>query len=163
MLWFALYLKRKYSNATILLVTDRKQLDEQILQKFQSCSFPNPEQAEDKEDLKELLANAKGKTIMTTVFKFLSKSGQKTTALSHDPIFVLVDEGHRTQYGITATDMRSALPNAIFYAYTGAPLMKGERTRQVFGDYIDKYKLKESEADGATVPIYYESRLTELC
>ena len=60
MLWFELYLKRKYSNATILIATNRKQLDERILQKFQSCGFPNPEQAEDKEDLKTLLANAKG-------------------------------------------------------------------------------------------------------
>jgi type I restriction enzyme R subunit len=162
MLWFALYLKRKYGNATILVVTDRKQLDKQIISKFQSCSFPNPERAEDKEDLKTLLANSKWKTIMTTVFKFLSKRDQKTTPLTYDPLFVLVDEGHRTQYGITAADMRAALPNATFFAYTGTPLMRGERTRQVFGDYIDKYKLKESEADRATVPIYYESRLTEL-
>jgi type I restriction enzyme, R subunit len=162
-LWFALYLKRKYENTTILIVTDRKQLDEQIFRKFQSCGFPNPEQAQDKDDLRTLLTNAKGKTIMTTVFKFLTRSGNKSTSVvSYDPIFVLVDEGHRTQYGVTAADMRTALPNAIFYAYTGTPLMKGERTRQVFGDYIDKYKLKESEADGATLPIYYQSRLTEL-
>lgn len=75
---------------------------------------------------------------------------------------MLVDEGYRTQYGVTAADMRTALPNAVFFAYTGTPLMKKERTRQVFGDYIDKYKLKESEADGSTLPIYYESGLTEL-
>jgi type I restriction enzyme R subunit len=164
MLWFALQLKRKYQNATILIVTDRRQLDKQILAKFQNAGFPNPEKAKDKDDLKTLLANAKGKTIMTTIFKFLSKSGQKaaTTVLSHEPIFVLVDEGHRTHYGVTAADMRIALPNAIFFAYTGTPLMKNERTRQVFGDYIDKYKLKESEADGSTLPIYYESRLTQL-
>jgi type I restriction enzyme, R subunit len=159
MLWFALQLKRKYENATILVVTDRKQLDKQIYMKFRNCGFASPEKAKDKDDLKTLLTNAKGKTIMATVFKFLRK---KATAISFEPIFVLVDEGHRTQYGVTSSDMRIALPNAIFYAYTGTPLMKNERTRQVFGDYIDKYKLKESEADGSTVPIYYENRLTEL-
>lgn len=162
MLWFALQLKRKYDNATILVVTDRRQLDKQIHTKFINAGFPAPEKASDKDDLKSLLSNAKGKTIMTTVFKFLSKNGRSASPVSYDPIFVLVDEGHRTQYGVTAADMRVTLPNAIFYAYTGTPLMKNERTRLVFGDYIDKYKLKESEADGSTLPIYYESRLTEL-
>jgi type I restriction enzyme R subunit len=162
MLWFALQLKRRYENATILVVTDRRHLDEQIFRKFENCGFPSPDKAEDKDDLRDLLENAKGKTVMTTIFKFLTKSGNKASAISYDPIFVLVDEGHCNQYAVTAADMRTALPNAVFYAYTGTPLMKRERTRQVFGDYIDNYKLKESEADGATLPIYYESRLTEL-
>jgi type I restriction enzyme R subunit len=74
---------------------------------------------------------------MTTIFKFLAKGGQKATVASLEPIFVLVDEGHRTQYGVTAADMRTALPNAVFFAYTGTPLMKKERTRQVFGDYTN--------------------------
>lgn len=162
MLWFALQLKRKYDNATILVVTDRRQLDKQIHTKFINSGFPVPEKAKNKDDLRSLLLNGKGKTIMTTLFKFLSKDRKGNTPLSNDSIFVLVDEGHRTQYGVTAADMRAALPNAIFYAYTGTPLMKNERTRQVFGDYIDKYKLKESEADHSTVPIFYESRLTDL-
>jgi len=75
---------------------------------------------------------------------------------------VLVDEAHRSQYGMTNADMRAALPNAIFFAYTGTPLLKKSKTRRFFGEYIDTYKISQSEADGATLPIYYESRLTEL-
>jgi len=161
MLWLALKLKRKYGNPTVLVVTDRRQLDKQITNTFKSCGFPNPEQASDSDDLKTTVENNKGKTIMTTIHKFLFRD-EEPRVLSKEPCFVLVDEGHRSQYGGTNADMRTALPNAIFFAYTGTPLLKNDKTRQWFGDYIDKYKLAQSEADGATIPIYYESRLTDL-
>lgn len=162
MVWLALQIKRRFGNPTLLVVTDRRQLDRQIHDTFVSCGFPNPIQASGKEDLKSLLENNKGMTIMTTIFKFPFFKEEKPHAISEEPIFVLVDEGHRSQYGVTHADMRAALPNAIFLAFTGTPLLKNSKTQRVFGDYIDTYKITESEEDGATIPIYYESRLAEL-
>lgn len=162
MLWLALQLKRKFGNPTVLVVTDRRQLDRQITQNFEKCGFPNPIQASDREDLKLLIENNKGQTVMTTIQKFPFFKNQEPHAVSNEEVFVMIDEGHRSQYGLTASDMRAALPNAIFFAYTGTPLMRNSLTTEWFGDYIDKYKLSQSEADGATVPIYYESRLTEV-
>jgi type I restriction enzyme, R subunit len=161
MLWLALKLKRKFGNPTVLIVTDRRQLDKQITDTFRACGFPNPEQASNSSNLKDMLENNKGKTIMTTIQKFLFRD-EEPHKISDDSCFILVDEGHRSQYGATNADMRIALPNGIFFAYTGTPLMKDDKTKQFFGDYIDKYKLSQSEADGATIPIYYESRLTDI-
>lgn len=162
MVWLALQIKRKYGNPTLLVVTDRRQLDRQIHDTFVSCGFPNPEKAKDIDDLKSLIKNHKGKTIMTTIFKFPFFKDVDPYTVSEEQIFVLVDEGHRSQHGVTHADMRTALPNAIFFAFTGTPLIKKSRTRQVFGEYVDTYKISQSEKDGATVPIYYESRLNEL-
>ena len=162
MVWLALQIKRKYKNPTILVVTDRRQLDRQIHDTFVSCGFPNPEKAEDIDDLKSLITNHKGKTIMTTIFKFPFFKDVDPYAVSEEQLFVLVDEGHRSQHGVTHADMRTALPNAVFFAFTGTPLIKNSKTRQVFGDYVDTYKISESEADGATIPIYYDGRLNEL-
>ena len=162
MVWLALQLKRKFGNPTVVVVTDRRQLDRQIHTVFRNCGFPNPKQASDKEDLKSLIENNKGQTIMTTIQKFPFFKDTEPHAISNESVFVLVDEGHRSQYGVTASDMRAALPNAVFFAYTGTPLMKKSKTRAKFGDYIDTYKLAESEADGATLPIYYDDRFTEL-
>ena len=160
--WLDLQIKRKYQNPTILVVTDRRQLDRQIHDTFVSCGFPNPIKAEDIDDLKSLITNHKGKTIMTTIFKFPFFKDVDPHAVSEEQLFVLVDEGHRSQHGVTHADMRTALPNSVFFAFTGTPLIKKSKTRQVFGDYIDTYKISESEADGATVPIYYDGRLNEL-
>ena len=162
MVWLAQQLKRKFGNPTVLIVTDRKQLDKQIHSTFKNCGFPNPIKASDRENLKSLVENNKGQTIMTTIQKFPFFKDDEPHAVSEESAFVLVDEGHRTNYGLTAADMRIALPNAIFFAYTGTPLMKKSKTVRIFGDYVDKYKLSESEADGTTVPIYYSSRKTEL-
>lgn len=162
MLLLTLKLKRNLGNPTVLIVTDRRQLDRQIHNTFKNCGFPNPIHASDREDLKSLIENNKGQTIITTIQKFPFFKDGKPYAVSEEEVFVMVDEGHRTQYGLTASDMRAALPNAVFFAYTGTPLMKKSRTTEVFGDYIDKYKLAQSEADSATIEILYGSRLTEL-
>jgi type I restriction enzyme R subunit len=172
MLWLALKLRRdpKHENPTIVLVTDRKDLDEQITRTFQACGFPNPEQAESVRDLRDLLKGPTGKTILTTVQKFQelrSTKGQRQEEyplLSHaSNIFVLTDEAHRTQYGGLAANLRQALPNACFFGFTGTPIDKKDRsTLSTFGSYIDTYTIDQSVADGATVPIFYEGRLPEL-
>ena len=162
MVWLAQQLKRKFGNPTVLVVTDRKQLDKQIHSTFKNCGFPNPIKASDKENLKSLIENNKGQTVMTTIQKFPFFKDVDPHTVSDETVFVLIDEGHRTQYGLTAADMRIALSNAIFYAYTGTPLMKKSKTQSAFGKYVDKYKLSESEADGATIPIYYSSSKVKL-
>lgn len=162
MFWFAHQIRRLFENPTILIVTDRIHLDSQIHGTFNNCGFSNAVRASDKIDLKTQIANDRGKTIMTTIQKFLLPRNENSGPITNDVIYVLVDEGHRTQYGITAADMRDAMPNAVFFAYTGTPLLKSDKTRKVFGDYIDKYKLAESELDGTTLPIFYENRLSEL-
>jgi len=162
MLWLVLMLKRIFGNPTVLIVTDRKQLDRQIHDTFKACGYPNPEKAKDKDDLKSMIENNKGKTIMTTIFKFPFFKDGKPHAVSQERVFVCCDEGHRSQGGVTHADMRAALPNAVFFGYTGTPLLKKSKTRRIFGDYIDTYKISQSEADGATLPIYYEGRMTDL-
>jgi len=176
MLWLALKLRRDsvHENPTILLVTDRKDLDIQISKTFRACGFPNPDQAESVRHLRELLSNPSGKTILTTVQKFqeLQEAAEagKRKALEEYPllseasnIFVLADEAHRTQYGGLAANLRKALPNACFFGFTGTPIDKKDRsTLSTFGGYIDTYTIEQAVADGATVPIFYEGRLPEL-
>ena len=162
MVWLAQQLKRKFGNPTVLVVTDRRQLDKQIHGTFKNCGFPDPIKASGRDNLKSLIENNRGKTIMTTIQKFPFFKDKQPHAISDEHVFVLIDEGHRTQYGLTAADMRMALPNGVFFAYTGTPLMKKEKTTNIFGDYIDKYKLSEAEADGAVVPIYYSNKFPHL-
>lgn len=162
MLWLTLKLKRLYGNPTVLIITDRKQLDKQIYSTFKACGFQNPIQAKRQDNLKKIIENNGGKTIMSTVFKFPFFKDEKPYAVSEESCFVLVDEGHRSQYGLTSAAMRAALPNAIFFAYTGTPLIKNAKTQDKFGSYIDTYKISESEADGATVPIYYEGQFSDM-
>lgn len=176
MLWLALKLRRDttHENPTIVLVTDRKDLDIQISKTFRACGFPNPEQAKGVRDLRDLLANSTGKTILTTVQKFqeLQESGDGTKRKSREEypllseasnMFVLSDEAHRTQYGGLAANLRKALPNACFFGFTGTPIDKKDRsTLSTFGSYIDTYTIEQAVADGATVPIFYEGRLPEL-
>ena len=177
MVWLALKLRRDvlHENPTLVIVTDRKDLDEQISKTFIACGFPNPERAESVRDLRELLAGPPGKTILTTVQKFqeLSSFGagaKKRVNRGEFPvlneatnIFVLTDEAHRTQYGGLAANMRRALPNAAFFGFTGTPIDKNDRsTLSTFGPYIDTYTIEQAVADGATVPIFYEGRLAEL-
>jgi type I restriction enzyme R subunit len=176
MLWLALKLRRDptHNNPTIVLVTDRKDLDRQITKTFNACGFPNPEQADSVRALRDLLVGPSGKTILTTVQKFqeLQEQGDGTKRKSREDyptlseatnIFVLADEAHRTQYGGLAGNLRKALPNACFFGFTGTPIDKKDRsTLSTFGGYIDTYTIEQAVADGATVPIFYEGRLADL-
>ena len=162
MLWLATQLMYKFGNPPILIVTDRKQLDKQIHETFKSCGFPTPIKARTSSHLQSLLKNPQGKTIMTTIQKFGTKSGEIEIDTS-SKVIVLVDEGHRTQYKFNAAAMREALPNAIFFAFTGTPIDKKEKsTYRVFGPLLDRYSFDESKADGATLAIKYEGRMADL-
>ncbi len=176
MLWLALKLRHdpRQDNPTLVIVTDRTDLDVQISKTFLACGFPNPEQAESVRHLRELLSGPTGKTVLTTVQKFQElaappTSGAKAKRQAHPVlsearnIFVLTDEAHRSQYGGLAANMRVALPNAAFFGFTGTPIDKQDRsTLSTFGSYIDTYTIEQAVADGATVPIYYEGRMPEL-
>jgi type I restriction enzyme, R subunit len=176
MLWLALKLRRdtKHDNPTIVIVTDRVDLDEQITKTFIACGVPNPDRAESVREMRELLSGPTGKTVMTTVQKFQELTGgadpKKRAVRDEHPvlstaenIFVLVDEAHRSQYGGLAANLRKALPNACLFGFTGTPIDKNDRsTLQTFGSYIDTYTIEQAVADGATVPIFYEGRLPEL-
>ena len=160
MLWLATQLMYEFGNPPILIVTDRKQLDKQIHETFKSCGFPTPIKARTSSHLQTLLKNPQGKTIMTTIQKFGTKSGLIET---NSRVIVLVDEGHRTQYKFNAAAMREAIPNGTFFAFTGTPIDKKEKsTYRVFGPLLDRYSFDESKADGATLAIKYEGRMAEL-
>jgi type I restriction enzyme R subunit len=130
--------------------------------------------AESVRELRELLSGPSGSTVMTTVQKFqevggVSAGGQRMQKPKHpllsdaSNVFVLTDEAHRTQYGSLGANLRLALPNAVFFGFTGTPIDKQDRsTLSTFGSYIDQYTIEQAVADDATVPIFYESRLAEL-
>lgn len=159
MLWFATQLMFKFGNPPIMIVTDRKQLDEQIQKTFKQCGFPDPIRAKSVRHLQELLSSPQGKTIMTTIQKF----GHGKEIHTNAKVIALVDEAHRTQYKFNAEAMRAAMPNAVFFAFTGTPIeKKNKSTYRVFGPMLDKYGFEESKDDGATLPIYYDGRLPEL-
>jgi type I restriction enzyme R subunit len=157
-------------NPTIVVLTDRNDLDDQLFGQFQRCHEilgQTPVQAESRDHLRELLAVASGGVIFTTIQKFLPDKGEKNPALSlRQNIIVIADEAHRSQYDLIdglARHMRDALPNASFIGFTGTPIEKNDaNTRAVFGDYISIYDIQRAVADKATVPIYYESRIAKL-
>lgn len=157
-----------FDNPTILVVTDRIDLDNQIASTFRRTGFPNPIQASSISHLKTLLKDSYGKTLTTTIHKFREKAEEhkEVEVLSDkENIFVLIDEAHRSQYGLTASYMRQSLPNAKFIAFTGTPIDKESKStlREFYGgDYIDKYTIKQSVADGNTLPILYETGLPKL-
>ncbi len=160
MLWLATQLMFRFGNPPIVLVTDRKQLDEQIHGTFKACGFPDPLSAKSRRHLQQLLNNPRGKTIMTTIQKFGSKESHIHT---DEKVIALVDEGHRSQYKFNAEAMRSAMPNGVFFAFSGTPIDKKNRsTYKVFGPLLDKYSFEESKQDGATLKILYESRMPDL-
>ena len=159
------------NNPTIVVLTDRNDLDDQLFGVFARCQDllrQPPEQAESRADLRAKLQRASGGIIFTTIQKFLPEErGDRLATLSdRSNIVVIADEAHRSQYDFIdgfAAHMRSALPNASFIAFTGTPLELADRnTRAVFGDYISIYDVQRAIEDGATVPIYYESRLAKL-
>ena len=169
MLWFTQKVLRKVpGNWTFVLVTDRKELDEQLYEQFADSGVITAGQqvhATDSAHLRELLGQDH-RYVFTLIHKFIPpEKGQPMPVLSErDDIVVITDEAHRTQYDTLAANMRLALPNASYLGFTGTPLIAGEQeaTRRVFGDYVSVYNFRDSIADGATVPLYYENRTPEL-
>lgn len=168
MIFFSQKILRKVpGNYTFLIVTDRIDLDDQIYKNFHKTGVvTEPEEfirADSREDLKRLLREDH-RYVFTLIHKFGTDRGRVYPKLSdRDDIIVLCDEAHRTQYGTLALNMRTALPNASFLAFTATPLVaEDEKTREVFGDYVSIYNFKQSIEDGATVPLYYENRKPEL-
>jgi type I restriction enzyme, R subunit len=159
------------ANPTILVLTDRNDPDDQLFSTFARCHDllrQPPLQAENRADLRAKLSVASGGVVFTTIQKFLpdEKGDQYSVLNDRSNIVVIADEAHRSQYDFIdgfARHMRDALPNASFIGFTGTPIEKADaNTRSVFGDYISVYDIQRAVADGATVPIYYESRLPKL-
>ncbi|MDP1863355.1 MAG: type I restriction endonuclease subunit R [Thiobacillus sp.] len=168
-------------NPTLVVLTDRNDLDDQLFGQFQRCHDilgQMPVQAGGREHLRELLNRASGGVVFTTIHKFMPEKGEAMPELSaRQNIVVIADEAHRSQYGFGgkvnektgemsygfASNLRDALPNASFIGFTGTPIEKTDaNTRAVFGDYISIYDIQRAVADKATVPIYYESRISKL-
>ena len=176
-------------NPTILVITDRNDLDDQLFDTFAASKQllrQDPVQAESREHLKELLNVASGGVVFTTIQKFQPEEGNVYPKLSERRnIIVIADEAHRTQYGFKAKTIddrdeqgnvigkkivygfakytRDALPNATYLGFTGTPIEKTDvNTPAVFGNYVDVYDISQAVEDGATVKIYYESRLAKI-
>ncbi len=156
-------LRRLKGNWTFVVVTDRVELDDQIAKTFKACGAVT--EAESKEchassgaQLRQLLGG-NHRYVFTLIHKFQTSE----ELCDRRDVIVLTDEAHRSQYDTLALNMRAALPNALFLAFTGTPLIVGEeRTREVFGDYVSIYDFQQSVEDGATVPLFYENRTPEL-
>jgi type I restriction enzyme R subunit len=166
MMFFAQKVLRKMpGNWTFVVVTDRQELDGQIYKHFASAGVVTEghAQAESSRHLRQLLGEDH-RYVFTLIHKFRTEPGERHPVLSERrDIIVITDEAHRSQYDTLALNMRTALPNAAFLAFTGTPLIVGEeKTRQVFGEYVSVYDFQQSVADGATVPLYYENRIPEL-
>ncbi len=173
---------RQLHNPTIVVVTDRNDLDGQLFGTFSACKEllgEDPKQAENRGDLRKLLDRQAGGIIFTTIQKFSLEDEEDSAPVLTDRrnVIVMADEAHRSQYGLKArvreSDaqlvygyakyMRDALPGASYIGFTGTPIESDDRsTPAVFGDYVDIYDVKQAVEDGATVPIYYESRLVDL-
>ncbi|HUC20361.1 MAG TPA: HsdR family type I site-specific deoxyribonuclease, partial [Candidatus Polarisedimenticolaceae bacterium] len=161
---------RDFKNPTIVMITDRNDLDDQLFETFANCSDllrQSPKQATSSSNLRELLRVESGGIIFTTNAKFLpDDSGEHQLLSDRTNIIVMADEAHRSQYNFIdgfARHVREALPNASFIGFTGTPIEnKDKSTPAVFGDYIDVYDIQQAVQDGTTVPIYYDSRLIEL-
>lgn len=169
-------------NPTIVVITDRNDLDDQLFGTFSMCRDlirQTPIQADSRDDLQSALSRASGGVIFTTIQKFSPATGEATYPMLSDRrnIVVIADEAHRSQYGFRARIeqktgeiaygfakyLRDALPNASFIGFTGTPIEKDDvNTPAVFGEYIDVYDISRAVEDGATVPIYYESRLARI-
>ncbi len=158
-------------NPTLVVITDRNDLDDQLYGTFARCHEllrQQPVQAQRRAHLRELLRTGSGGVIFTTVQKFFPTEGEDQHPLLSDRrnIVVIADEAHRSQYDFIdgfARHMREALPNASFIGFTGTPIeLEDKNTRAVFGNYVSIYDIERAVKDGATVPIYYESRLAKL-
>ncbi|NVK57340.1 MAG: type I restriction endonuclease subunit R [Alteromonadaceae bacterium] len=167
-------------NPTLLVLTDRNDLDSQLFGTFARCKDilgEEPVQADSIAEVKSLLAREVGGVVFSTIQKFRPDEGETFPELTdRSNVIVMVDEAHRTQYGFDAKitksgsvrhglayQLRQALPNAVYVAFTGTPVdLVGANTRGVFGDYIDVYDIAQAVQDGATVPIYYEARVAKI-
>src|SRR5699024_9679552 len=144
----------------VVVVTDRKELDRQIAATFAHTRL-NPARATSGQNLVDLLKNGKADVITTIINKFNTAEKREHKNLSRD-VFLLVDESHRSNYGLLATKMRAVFPNACYIGFTGTPLMKQEKnTMAKFGKLIHKYTIKDGVEDGAIVPLIYEGRFVE--
>ena len=159
------------ANPTLVVLTDRNDLDDQLFTTFSRCADllrQPPVQAASRADLRAKLAVQSGGVVFTTIQKFFpEEKGDRHPRLSdRRNIVVIADEAHRSQYDFIdgyARHMRDALPSASFIGFTGTPIeLADASTRAVFGDHISVYDIQQAVADGATVPIYYESRLAQL-
>lgn len=166
-----LVLAVEMNNPTIVVLTDRNDLDQQLFETFSNCQQllrQTPVQAANREDLKKLLSVASGGIIFTTIQKFLPEENGSVypTLTERHNVVVIADEAHRSQYDFIdgfARHMRDALPNASFIGFTGTPIEKEDRnTQAVFGNYVDVYDIQQAVDDGVTVKIYYESRLAKI-
>lgn len=167
-------------NPTIVVITDRNDLDDQLFGTFSMCRDlirQTPVQANSREDLRKALSRASGGVVFTTIQKFAPEKGETYPLLTdRRNVVVIADEAHRSQYGFKARiektgeiaygfakNLRDALPNASFIGFTGTPIEQDDvNTPAVFGHYIDVYDISRAVEDGATVPIYYESRLARI-
>ncbi len=170
------------ANPTLVVLTDRNDLDDQLFGTFAMCQDlirQRPEQASSREDLQRILNRASGGVVFTTIQKFSPETGSSTYPVLTDRrnVVVIADEAHRSQYGFKAKVdsktgvvgygyakyLRDALPNASFIGFTGTPIETDDvNTPTIFGNYIDVYDISRAVEDGATVPIYYESRLARI-
>jgi len=169
-------------NPTLLVLTDRNDLDDQLFGQFMRCTEflrQTPEQAESRDDLRSALEVASGHIVFTTIQKFLPEANETRyqAITERRNVIVMADEAHRSQYGFIgkvdektgeiaygfARHLRDALPNASYIGFTGTPIETTDHnTRAVFGDYIDIYDVQRAVQDGATVPIYYEARIVKV-
>ncbi|QRP64186.1 type I restriction endonuclease subunit R [Rhodanobacter sp. FDAARGOS 1247] len=173
----------EFRNPTVVLVTDRNDLDGQLYETFSDCAWSlrgTPEQADSRDDLRDKLSQVQaGGIIFTTINKFAPEAGKASVPVLCDRsnVIVIADEAHRTQYGFRADMdvqtgktkyglakyMRDALPNAIYLGMTGTPVSLDDRdTEAVFGSYVDVYDMIAAQDDHAVVPVSYESRIIEL-
>lgn len=185
MVFYAHLLQEALDSPTIVVITDRNDLDDQLFGQFSKCSDflrQTPVQAESREHLKKLLSSTKANGIFFTTMQKFEESHEALSERRN--IIVMADEAHRGQYGLsetikitknengeeiarrvvgTARIIRNSLPNATYIGFTGTPISDKDRnTREVFGDYIDIYDMTQAVEDGATRPVYYESRVIKL-
>ncbi len=185
MVFYAHYLQQALESPTIVVITDRNDLDDQLFGQFSRCRDflrQTPQHAQSRQHLKELLAGRQANGIIFTTMQKFEESGEPLSERRN--IVVMADEAHRGQYGLTekvvtrrkengelevktsigtARIIRDSLPNATYIGFTGTPISSKDRsTREVFGDYIDIYDMTQAVEDGATRPVYYESRVIHL-
>ena len=166
-----LVLAEEMNNPTLVVLTDRNDLDQQLYETFSNCQQllrQTPVQAANREDLKKLLSVASGGIVFTTIQKFFPEENGSVypTLTERRNVVVIADEAHRSQYDFIdgfARHIRDALPNASFIGFTGTPIEKEDKnTQAVFGNYVDIYDIQQAVEDGATVRIFYESRLAKI-
>jgi type I restriction enzyme R subunit len=170
MAFYAGKLIQALKNPTVVVLTDRNDLDDQLFNTFAKCKEllrQTPVQAKNRRHLREILKVASGGVVFTTIQKFLDKGWlDKMLLTDRYNVVVIADEAHRSQYDFIdgyARSMRESLPNASFIGFTGTPIeLSDKNTKAVFGDYVDVYDISQAVADKATVPIFYEARLAKI-